>query len=111
VAALPVEAAAPEHAPALAPTARSAEPIRIEPYRLPAETLQALAQSAGLEWVHSDADKVQAVQAAMAAEPKPVHRPREPRPPVVVDEGPLILVETRKDLTQLTLPFENRAGG
>jgi ribonuclease E len=58
--------------------------------------------------VHSDAGKVQAVQAAMAAEPKPVHVPREPRPPVVVDEGPLVLVETRKDLAQLKLPFEGR---
>ena len=87
---------------------RPAEPIRIEPYRLPAEALQALAQAAGLQWVHSDADKVQAVQAAMAAEPRPVHVPREPRPPVMVDEGPLILVETRKDLAQLKLPFEHR---
>jgi ribonuclease E len=30
------------------------------------------------------------------------------RPPaVVLDEGPLILVETRKDLSQVKLPFEN----
>jgi ribonuclease E len=32
--------------------------------------------------------------------------PREPRRPAVVDEGPLVLVETRKDLAQLRLPFE-----
>ena len=25
------------------------------------------------------------------------------------DEGPLVLVETRKDLSQVKLPFENRA--
>jgi len=25
---------------------------------------------------------------------------------VVVDEGPLVLVETRKDLSQMKLPFE-----
>jgi ribonuclease E len=33
--------------------------------------------------------------------------PRE-RPPVAsVDEGPLVLVETRKDLSQIRLPFEH----
>jgi ribonuclease E len=56
--------------------------------------------------VNSDTDKVRAVQAAMAAEPKPVHVPREPNPPVVLDEGPLVLVETRRDLSQMKLPFE-----
>jgi ribonuclease E len=59
-----------------------------------------------LEWINSDAGKIQAVQSAMAAEPKSIHVPRQPRPPVVIDEGPLILVETRKDLSQLKLPFE-----
>jgi len=85
---------------------KAAQPIRIEPYELPASELQAVAGAAGLEWVGSDADKVRAVQAAMAAEPKPVHVPREPKPVVVADEGPLVLVETRKDLAQFKLPFE-----
>jgi ribonuclease E len=30
---------------------------------------------------------------------------------VVVDEGPLVLVETRKDLSQLKLPFEQASTG
>jgi len=77
-----------------------------EPYVLPMADLQAIAQAAGLEWVNSDADKVRAVQEAIAAEPKPVRVPRERKPAVVLDEGPLILVETRKDLNQVTLPFE-----
>jgi ribonuclease E len=42
----------------------------------------------------------------MAQEPKPVHVPREPKPVVLADEGPLVLVETRKDLSQVRLPFE-----
>jgi ribonuclease E len=46
------------------------------------------------------------VQAAIAAEPKPVHVPREPKPAPVLDEGPLVLVETRKDLRDMALPFE-----
>jgi len=49
------------------------------------------------------------VQAAMAAEPKPAHVPRAPRPAVVIEDGPLVLVETKKDLSQLKLPFEQRA--
>ena len=67
-----------------------------------------MAASSGLEWVNSDAEKVAQVQAAIAAEPAPIHAPREPKPPVVVDEGPLVLVETRKDLRDMTLPFEQR---
>jgi len=88
----------------------AAEPIRIEPYQLPTDDLRALAGSAGLEWVLSDAEKIRAVQEAMAAEPPPVRMPREPRRQVLVDEGPLVLVETKKDLSQLKLPFEASAG-
>jgi ribonuclease E len=88
----------------------AAEPIRIEPYRLPTDELRTLASSAGLEWVLSDAEKIRAVQEAMAAEPPPVRQPREPRRQVLVDDGPLVLVETRKDLSQLKLPFEASAG-
>jgi len=79
------------------------------PFVLPMGELQAIAQSAGLEWVNSDAEKIRIVQEAIASEPKPVHVPRERKPAVVLDEGPLILVETRKDLNQITLPFENAA--
>jgi ribonuclease E len=60
--------------------------------------MQAVAQSSGLEWVNSNPERIAAVQAAIAAEPKPVHVPRERPPLVVVEEGPLVLVETRKDL-------------
>ena len=64
-----------------------------------------MASQSGLQWVNSDADKVAAVQAAIAAEPKPIHVPRERAPVVVLDEGPLVLVETRKDLSEMKLPF------
>ena len=68
--------------------------------------LRAIAESAGLQWVNSDADKIASVRAAIAAEPKPIHVPREKPAPVVLDEGPLVLVETKRDLSQLTLPFQ-----
>ena len=110
--------AAPVAPPAAAPVAASpasvapapvaAKPVRVEPYHLPTDELAALATSAGLQWVQSDADKIGAVQAAMAAEPAPVRVPREPRRHVLVDDGPLVLVETKKDLSQLKLPFEQQ---
>jgi ribonuclease E len=78
---------------------------RVQPYALPVGDLQAVALAAQMEWVQSDPVRVTEVQAAIAAEPKPIHVPRERPPLVVVDEGPLILVETRKDLTQMAMPF------
>ncbi|PHM21411.1 MAG: ribonuclease E/G [Curvibacter sp. PD_MW3] len=94
-------------APAAAPAARSLP--RVQTYALPLTELNQIADTAGLQWVNSDADKVAAVQAAIAAEPKPVHVPRERPAPVVINEGPLILVETRKDLRDLNLPFEQQS--
>jgi ribonuclease E len=35
-----------------------------------------------------------------------VRVPRERPPAIVFDEGPLVLVETRRDLRNMTLPFE-----
>jgi ribonuclease E len=79
---------------------------KAQPFTLPVHDLEQIAITAGLAWVNSDATKVAAVQAAIAAEPKPVHVPRE-RPPVVVfDEGPLVLVETRRDLSAMTFSFD-----
>jgi ribonuclease E len=74
-------------------------------YTLPLDSLQQVAQGSGLVWVNSDSDKVAAVQAAIAAEPIPIRVPRERPPAVVVNEGPLVLVETRKDLNALQVPF------
>jgi ribonuclease E len=79
---------------------------RVQPFTLPVDVLQQVASASGLQWVNSDADKVAAVQAAIAAEPQPVRVPRERPPAVVLDEGPLVLVETRRDLAAMKLPFE-----
>jgi ribonuclease E len=76
------------------------------PFELPVATLAGVAQQAGLEWVNSDAEKVRAAQEQMAQAPQRAHAPREIKPAVKVDEGPLVLVETRKDLGQVKLPFE-----
>ncbi len=59
-----------------------------------------------MEWINSDADKIAAAQAAIAAEPQPIRVPRERPPVAAIDEGPLVLVETHRDLNSLQLPFE-----
>jgi ribonuclease E len=74
-------------------------------FTLPMAELTQIAEQSGLQWVNSDADKIATVQAAIAAEPARVHVPRERAPIVVADEGPLVLVETKKDLRNLSLPF------
>jgi ribonuclease E len=76
-------------------------------FELPLHDLQTIAQSAGMEWILSNPDRVAAVQAAIAAEPKPIHVPRERPAALVLDEGPLILVETRADLRQQQFGFES----
>ena len=97
--------AAPVAAPQAAAPVAAGLP-QIASFTLPVDALHGIARESGLEWVNSDAEKIAAVQAAIAAEPKPVHVPRERPAPVVLDEGPLVLVETRRDLRDMTLPFE-----
>jgi ribonuclease E len=102
-----VEVVAEAPAPVVAQAAPvAAAPVHVEAFILPLTDLSALAETAGLQWVNSDTDKIRAVQEAIAAEPKPVHVPRERAAALVLDEGPLVLVETRKDLAQIKLPFE-----
>ena len=79
---------------------------KVQAFDLPLGELNGVAEQSGLNWVNSDPAKVAAVQAAIAAEPKPVHAPRE-RPTVTrVEDSPLVMVETRRDLRNVTLPFE-----
>ena len=101
--AAPVNASEAVTAPAVLATPSGLPPVAH--YTLQIDSLHQVAQGSGLIWVNSDADKVAAVQAAIAAEPKPVRVPRERPPAVVLNEGPLVLVETRKDLKDMNLPF------
>lgn len=102
----------PAPAPIVAPTPVIAAALPVqEHFVLPVNSLQAVAEGAGLQWVSSDAGKIRAAQEAMAATPVPIHAPREIRKVEAVDEGPLVLVETKKDLSQVRLPFETQAPG
>ena len=93
-------------APTPAPAAPSKAMPVVQPFVLPLDELAQVAQSSGLQWVQSDATKVAVVQAAIAAAPKPVHMPRERPPLPVLDDQPLVLVETKRDLREQKLPFE-----
>lgn len=79
---------------------------KVQAFVLPIDELAQVAGNSGLNWVNSDADKINAAQAAMAAQPKAVHVPRERPASVAIDQGPLVLVETKRDLRDLRLPFE-----
>lgn len=107
----PVAVVAPVAAPVPvpAPAAAGITLPKVQAYALPLQDLAQVAESSGLQWVNSDAAKIAEVQAAIAAEIKPLHVPRERPPLAVSDEGPLVLVETKRDLGSMTLPFENPA--
>ncbi|MEO8080416.1 MAG: ribonuclease E/G, partial [Caldimonas sp.] len=104
--AAPAPAARPAPMPVAAPAPAPASIAESRSYALPVDSLQAVAEDAGLQWVGTDAGKVKAAQEAMAAMPAPLRVPREIKPVEQVDTGPLVLVETRKDLSQVKLPFE-----
>ena len=82
----------------------------LQPFALPLDTLEAVAQSAGLQWVNSNPDLVASAQAAIAAAVPPVRQPRERPAPVPVSAEPLVLVETRRDLAHMHLAIEENTG-
>ena len=119
-AAAPAPVAAAGEAPAAAKgaatpsAAQAGEPAAgmpvVEAYTLPVDEMAAVAASTGLQWVNSDAAKVQAAQAAAAQAPEPIRVPRE-RPAVAeVAAEPLVLVETKRDLKDMALPFDDARG-
>lgn len=102
-------------APALAPAPGQSNPApavaaqglpKVQTFELPVDSLNQVAQTAGLAWVNSNPEKAASAKAAIAAEPKPIHMPRERPASVQTDTSPLILVETKRDLRNMTLPFE-----
>lgn len=100
----------PDPGPANPPAAKTATGLpRVQSYTLPLQDLAAMAQGCGLEWINSDAEKIRMAQESIAAQPRPIHVPRERPAPQVIDEGPLVLVETRRDLRSMALPFEQPA--
>jgi ribonuclease E len=120
-AALIVPKPAPVQAPVQAPVAAPVTQVTSAPvpatralppvasYDLPLQDLAQVASASGLQWVNSNTSKIAETQAAMAAEQRPAHVPRERPPVAVVEVSPLVLVETKRDLSNMTLPFEDPA--
>ena len=112
VQAAPATPVATEAAPARHSAAAPASPARatgmpaLQPFALPLDTLAAVAENAGLQWVNSNPELGARAQAAIAATVPPVRQPRERPAPVPVSAEPLILVETRRDLAQMHLAIE-----
>ena len=106
-----VRAAEPAPAPApvkaTAPAPASTALPKVQSYDLPLQDLTQVAQSSGLQWVNSNASKIAEVNAAMALEAKPVHVPRERAAVTTSSDSTLVLVETKRDLGTMKLPFEN----
>ena len=102
----PVAAPIPVPVAAVAPAAVAGILPKVQSYDLPMQDLVGVAEGSGLQWVNSDAGKIAEAQAAIAAEVKPVPVPRERPAAVISQEAPLVLVETKRDLGTLQLPFE-----
>jgi ribonuclease E len=104
----PVAAPVAAPAPVAQPATQAGMP-KVGSFALPVAEMDTVASQAGLQWVNSNPERIAAVKAQIAAEPKPIHIPRERPPAIVLDDGPLILVETKRDLRNMTLPFEQAA--
>ena len=103
----PAPALAPAPAPATIPAAASARGLpKVQGFSLPVGDLVQVAQGSGLSWVNSDPVKIAAVQAAIDAEPRAIHVPRARPAAVQIEAGTLVLVETKRDLRSMKLPFE-----
>ncbi|MDB5730315.1 MAG: ribonuclease, Rne/Rng family, partial [Variovorax sp.] len=79
---------------------------KVETFELPLADLTRIAEGSGLQWVNSNAERIASVQATIAAEPPAVRVPRMRPPVVIAEEAPLMLVETKRDLSGVVLPFE-----
>jgi ribonuclease E len=81
-------------APVATPTPAPAPLPKVEFQPLKTSELTSVIESAGMVWVNTDNQKLEEVRVQIAAEPAISHPPREPKPPVEVSTGPMVLVET-----------------
>lgn len=90
----PVAQATPVAEPAVAAPAPAPVPVPAAAAPVALENLEPMLATAGLQWVHTDSDKLRSAQEAAARiVPAPrVPRERKPLPPL--PQGPMVLVET-----------------
>jgi ribonuclease E len=90
----PDKASSPK-APTLEVIAKVYAPLPIiTPAQLNRQPLDEVLSSVGLIWVDTIPEKLEEVRRQIAAEPKPVHLPRQPKPAQALPVGPMVLVET-----------------
>jgi ribonuclease E len=90
----PVAASVDAPAAISTPTPAPAPMPKVEFQPLKTSELTSVIESAGMVWVNTDHQKLEEVRVQIAAEPVIAHPPREPKPPVEVSTGPMVLVET-----------------
>jgi ribonuclease E len=88
----PVQAAPVPTAVPIEVALTSTAPIVIQTPRVDQATLHAIVQTAGLQWVETDPDRV--AQALASQRVAPVKLGREPKPKAAVSREPLVQVET-----------------
>jgi ribonuclease E len=81
-------------APTVNPAPTPAPLPKVEFQPLKTSELTSVIESAGMVWVNTDHQKLEEVRVQIAAEPVISYPPREPKPPVEVSTGPMVLVET-----------------
>ncbi len=88
-------ATAPSAAPIIATApVTTPELPKVNPTKLDPKPLEEVLSNVGMIWVGTNQDKHEEVQRQIAAEPKPIHVQREPKPAPALPEGPMILIET-----------------
>ena len=103
----PERAVTPAQAEPITPSDQDVRSTAVPLESLPIPELNAVVQAAGLQWVQSDPVRVEQAQRALRRATAPKHAPRERKPLALKDEGPLMLVETRKALPTLNIPENN----
>jgi ribonuclease E len=66
----------------------------VTPAQLNRQPLDEVLSSVGLIWVDTLPEKLEEIRRQIAAEPKPVHLPRQAKPAQALPVGPMLLVET-----------------
>ncbi len=94
VVATPVASAVSIETPVATPAPTPAPLPKVEFQPLKTSELTSVIESAGMVWVNTDHQKLEEVRVQIAAEPVISYPPREPKPPVEVSTGPMVLVET-----------------
>lgn len=93
--------------PVSSPLVKTKMPV-VTGFELPVDDLKKVADSSGLNWVNSNPEKIALVQRSIRDEIEPLRIPRERVAQAVISETSLILVETKLDLNDKKLPFENQ---